>query len=88
VVSSPEAAISWVCEHDEVMIIGGGNVYQQFLERADTLYLTFIDLDVKGDTQFPDYEKVANWKVIEEQYNQPSENNLHAYTFVTLDKIK
>ncbi|MBE0377956.1 type 3 dihydrofolate reductase [Pseudoalteromonas prydzensis] len=88
VVSSPEAAISLVCELDEVMVIGGGNVYQQFLERADTLYLTFIDLDVKGDTQFPDYEKVANWKIVEEQHNQPNEKNLHAYTFVTLDKIK
>ncbi|MCF6143907.1 type 3 dihydrofolate reductase [Pseudoalteromonas sp. S1727] len=88
VVSSPEAAISLVCECDEVMVIGGGNIYQQFLERADTLYLTFIDLDVKGDTQFPDYEGAANWQVVDEQHNQPSDKNLHAYTFVTLDKIK
>ncbi|MFK3858689.1 MULTISPECIES: type 3 dihydrofolate reductase [Pseudoalteromonas] len=88
VVASPEAAISLVCESDEVMVIGGGNVYQQFLKSADTLYLTFIDLDVAGDTQFPDYEQSANWQVVEELYNQPDDNNIYGYKFVTLDKVK
>ena len=88
VVTSPEAAISLVCESDEVMVIGGGNVYQQFLKSADTLYLTFIDLDVAGDTQFPDYEQSANWQVVEELYNQPDDNNIYGYKFVTLDKVK
>ena len=46
-------------ESDEVMIIGGGTIYQSFLDRADTLYLTHIDLSVEGDTRFPDYEAVA-----------------------------
>ncbi|MBB1423804.1 type 3 dihydrofolate reductase [Pseudoalteromonas sp. SG43-7] len=88
VVTSPEAAISLVCESDEVMVIGGGNIYQQFLKSADTLYLTFIDLDVAGDTQFPDYEQSANWQVVEELYNQPDDNNIYGYKFVTLDKVK
>ena len=58
VVHSPEEALALANEQDtpEVMIIGGGNIYQQFLPQASTLYLTFIDLDVAGDTQFPDYE--------------------------------
>ena len=88
VVTSPEAAISLVCESDEVMVIGGGTVYQQFLKSADTLYLTFIDLDVAGDTQFPDYEQSANWQVVEELYNQPDDKNIYGYKFVTLDKVK
>ncbi len=88
VVTSPEAAISLLCESDEVMVIGGGNIYQQFLKSADTLYLTFIDLDVVGDTQFPDYEQSANWQVVEELYNQPDDKNIYGYKFVTLDKVK
>ena len=88
VVTSPEAAISLLCESDEVMVIGGGNVYQQFLKSADTLYLTFIDLDVAGDTQFPDYEQSANWQVVEELHNQPDDKNIYGYKFVTLDKVK
>ena len=68
------------------MIIGGGNIYEQFLPKAERLYLTFIDLDVKGDTQFPDYNKVANWYVKEEQENHPDDKNLSSYKFVTLYK--
>ncbi|MGB1305044.1 type 3 dihydrofolate reductase [Pseudoalteromonas marina] len=85
-VTSPEAALSLVCGVEEVMIIGGGNVYQQFLTQAERLYLTFIDLDVEGDTQFPDYQAIANWEVKEEQSKQPDEKNKHSYKFVTLYK--
>ncbi|WP_024611648.1 type 3 dihydrofolate reductase [Pseudoalteromonas sp. TB64] len=85
-VTTPEAALELVCDVEEVMIIGGGNIYQQFLERTDRLYLTFIDLDVKGDTQFPDYQKVANWEVKSEESKQPDDKNKHSYKFVTLYK--
>ncbi|MEL0646585.1 type 3 dihydrofolate reductase [Pseudoalteromonas agarivorans] len=85
-VTTPEAALNLVSDVEEVMIIGGGNIYQQFLEKAERLYLTFIDLDVKGDTQFPDYNKVANWNVEEEIQNFPDEKNKSSYKFVTLYK--
>ena len=86
VVSTPDAALELVTIAEEVMIIGGGNIYEQFLPKAERLYLTFIDLDVKGDTQFPDYNKVANWYVKEEQENHPDDKNLSSYKFVTLYK--
>ena len=86
VVTTPDAALELVATTEEVMIIGGGNIYEQFLPKAERLYLTFIDLDVKGDTQFPDYNKVANWYVKEEQENHPDDKNLSSYKFVTLYK--
>ncbi|MEC8138972.1 MAG: dihydrofolate reductase, partial [Pseudomonadota bacterium] len=86
VVTSPEAALELVADVEEVMIIGGGNIYEQFLSQADRLYLTFIDLEVEGDTQFPDYESVANWIVAEQEKHQPDNKNPHSYTFVTLYK--
>jgi len=86
VVTTPDAALELVTTAEEVMIIGGGNIYEQFLPKAERLYLTFIDLDVKGDTQFPDYNKVANWYVKEEQENHPDDKNLSSYKFVTLYK--
>ncbi|MBH0035045.1 type 3 dihydrofolate reductase [Pseudoalteromonas sp. NZS71_1] len=86
VVTTPEAALELVFAVEEVMIIGGGNIYEQFLPKAERLYLTFIDLDIKGDTQFPDYNKVANWDVKEEQENLPDEKNKSSYKFVTLYK--
>ena len=68
------------------IVIGGGNIYEQFLPQAERLYLTFIDLEVEGDTQFPDYESVANWTVAEQEQHQPDNKNPYSYTFVTLYK--
>nr|WP_276539150.1 type 3 dihydrofolate reductase [Pseudoalteromonas agarivorans] len=85
-VTTPEAALELVKAEEEVMIIGGGNIYQQFLPSADRLYLTFIDLEVEGDTQFPDYKAVATWENVDEQANKPDEKNQYSYKFVTLYK--
>lgn len=87
VVTTPEAALTLVKDEKEVMIIGGGNIYQQFLNYADRLYLTFIALDVEGDTQFPDYLKAANWEVQEEMLNTRDDKNKYSYKFVTLHKV-
>ncbi|MDD2222140.1 MAG: type 3 dihydrofolate reductase [Gammaproteobacteria bacterium] len=38
---------------DEVMIIGGGQLYQHALSLAQRVYLTRIDLELEGDTFFP-----------------------------------
>lgn len=42
--------------HEEVMIIGGGHIFEQSLALADRLYITEIDHAFKGDTYFPTYE--------------------------------
>lgn len=38
---------------DEIMIIGGGELYAQLMDRADRLYITHIDLSPAGDVRFP-----------------------------------
>ncbi|ABI37980.1 type 3 dihydrofolate reductase [Shewanella bicestrii] len=43
-------------ECEELVVIGGGQLYQQLLPQADTLYLTQISLDVEGDTFFPAWD--------------------------------
>lgn len=39
---------------EEVFIIGGAEIYKQFLPHAKKLYLTRIDHDFEGDTFFPE----------------------------------
>ena len=87
VVNSPDNALKLVKDAEEVMIIGGGNIYRQFLSLADTLYLTFIDLKVEGDTQFPDWKQFGSWAEIERQDFAADEKNPHPYQFVTLKKL-
>lgn len=86
VVTSTELALSLVADVDEVMIIGGGKIYEQYLPQADVLYLTFIDLEVDGDTRFPDWTAVGTWQQVECESHDADENNSLAYEFVTLKK--
>ena len=38
---------------DEIMVIGGGEIYAKALSDADRLYLTEVHADIDGDTFFP-----------------------------------
>jgi dihydrofolate reductase len=42
-----------------VSIIGGGEIFAAALPFADGLLLTEIDLDVKGDTFFPTWDRTV-----------------------------
>ena len=60
-VSSPEEALK-ICENEEeVFIIGGGQVYAEFLDKADKLYLTEAEAeDSAADTYFPAFNR-GDW---------------------------
>lgn len=38
---------------EEVFVIGGSEIYQLFLDYADTVYLSMVDQELEGDTFFP-----------------------------------
>ena len=80
-VSSLEKAMELVSDVEELMIIGGGYLYSQTLSQADRLYLTFIDLDVDGDTQFPEFEHLELTEVKREKHLK-DEKNPYDYQFV------
>ena len=78
--TSLDDALSLVSDADEVMIIGGGYLYSLAIEKANKLYLTFIDLDVEGDTYFPEYEHL-NIKEVNRITCKADEKNVHDYAF-------
>ncbi|MEE4208536.1 MAG: dihydrofolate reductase [Parvularcula sp.] len=41
----------------EVCIIGGGEIYAESLARAHRIYLTTLESDVEGDTEFPELDR-------------------------------
>jgi dihydrofolate reductase len=94
VVNSCEQAIDIAAEHcsvhkietPEVMIIGGGTIYKHFLALCHRLYLTYIELEVDGDTYFPDYTAQYNWQEIDSEVHQPEPSNPYVYHFITLVK--
>ncbi|MDN7241035.1 dihydrofolate reductase [Planococcus sp. N028] len=48
--------------HEEVMVIGGEEVFRSILPRADRLYITLIKADFEGDTFFPEYG--SEWQLV------------------------
>lgn len=84
-VSSVQSAIDACDNAAEIMVIGGGHVYAQFLPLAQRLYLTHIDAEVEGDTQFPEYEP-DEWQSTFSEFHDADENHSHSYCFEVLER--
>lgn len=84
-VTSLEAALAAAGDVEEIMIIGGGRIYEQMLDRADRIYLTHIDAEVEGDTHFPDYEP-DEWQSVFSEFHDADEKNSHSYCFEILER--
>jgi len=71
----------------EIFIIGGQSLYREALSLADQLYLTFIDIDCKGDRFFPKID-MHNWHEIKREQHKADMNNPYDYSFVVLARNK
>jgi dihydrofolate reductase len=65
----------------DVFIIGGGEVFNQAILRADKLYLTLVKGDFNCDTFFPDYTFFTK-----ETFIGAGEENGIKYNFLELEK--
>jgi dihydrofolate reductase len=68
---------------DEIMVIGGAQIYAQSLERAERIYLTQIHQAFEGDAQFPRLSE-GDWCEVASVRSEASEP---VCTFVTLDRV-
>ena len=76
IVSSVEQALALCADVEEVMVIGGGAIYQHCMASADRLYVTHIDAAIDGDTYFPVYDVIDDWyEVKRENYKADEKNN-------------
>ena len=70
---------------ENLMVIGGEEIYRQFLPYTERIYLTLIDKDFEGDTFFPDFDK-ENWIKKSEEKGIKDENNPYDYYFQIYEK--
>ena len=52
---SIDEALAYLSEEEQVYIIGGGEIYNQTIDRVDELIVTLIKEKYEGDTYFPEY---------------------------------
>lgn len=86
VVNSLDVLKNYCHEHDELMIMGGAELYKQAIKKASRLYLTEVHADVEGDTYFPDFNR-DEWQEIERQDFKTDEKNEYDYSFVILERV-
>lgn len=85
VAHSLDEALKMVADYEEVMIIGGSEIYSQCINVADKLYITEIDTHIDdGDSFFPEID--STWREESKSTYQPDEKNHFSYSFVTYVK--
>lgn len=82
---SIDTALRLVGNDEEVMIIGGANIYQQMIEKADRLYLTHVDTECEGDAWFPEY-KIDDWNITNELFVKMDEKNNFDFNIISYER--
>ena len=86
VCTSLSAAIN-VCTSEEIMVIGGGQLYTLALPLAQRMVLTMIDIQPEADTWFPAWNQ-QDWQQIEERCFSAGQDNDLAYRIVEFKRVK
>ena len=63
---------------DEIMIIGGGQLYSQALQVSDRMILTLVDCEPEADTWFPDWQR-GDWRRVSLRSEFADERNPYNY---------
>ncbi|MFM9270532.1 dihydrofolate reductase [Halomonas elongata] len=66
---------------DEIMVMGGAQIYAQALAHASRLYLTEVAVELGGDAHFPALD-MAEWEELQRVPGSPGEGQ-PAYDFVS-----
>ncbi|MBT6211041.1 MAG: type 3 dihydrofolate reductase [Woeseia sp.] len=86
VASSVEQAIACAGDVDEIMVIGGGKIYELFLPIANRIYLTRVDAHIEGDTFFPTLD-TKSWSTIESEDFPVTDQQEFGFRIETLERL-
>jgi dihydrofolate reductase len=84
VVPDFESALWAAADVEEVMVIGGTDVFARAMDEADRIYLTEVHTSPEGDTYFPRINRRQWREVLHEDH--PADGEFPAYSFVTLER--
>jgi len=87
VAATIDQALELAGDAGEVMIIGGGHIYEQFLASTDRVYLTRVHATVEGDTFIADFEESA-WREVGCEEYPASDEREYGFSILTLERTK
>jgi dihydrofolate reductase len=85
VVASVEEAIAVAGDVDEIMVIGGSQIYELALPLAKRLYLTRVHAEVEGDAFFPTIDE-TQWRLVKDEPHVADEHHEFSFSFRVLER--
>lgn len=83
IVNSLDQAIIACPQHEEVFVIGGGEIYKQAIDRADKIELTRVHgISPEADAFFPEIDSLK-WKLVESVGHPKDEKHMFDFMFKT-----
>ncbi|UXP32178.1 dihydrofolate reductase [Reichenbachiella agarivorans] len=82
-----EATVDFAKQRGEelLFIIGGGQIYKQGINIADTIYLTEIDAVIEGgEVFFPELD--SSWVEVSRQHHAADDRHKYSFDFVKYEK--
>jgi dihydrofolate reductase len=71
---------------EEIMVIGGAQLYAHALPKVQRMYLTLVDAEVDGDAFFAEFDP-SEWREVSREDHAPVEPNPYPYSFIVLERI-
>jgi dihydrofolate reductase len=72
---------------DEIMVIGGEDVFREVLPQTDRIYLTEVHASPDADTWFPALDP-HQWRETSREAHEAGPNDDHDFSFVVLDRVR
>jgi dihydrofolate reductase len=70
---------------DEIMVIGGAQLYAEVFDHADRLYITEVHAAPEGDVSFPAFDR-RQWREVSRERHAAGEKDSADYSFVVLER--
>jgi dihydrofolate reductase len=70
---------------EEIMIMGGAEIFREALPRADRIYLTEVHGALEGDVVMPPFD-TQQWREASREDHPPSASGAIGFSYVTLER--
>ncbi len=71
---------------DEIMVIGGEDVFREVLPQTGRIYLTEVHAAPEADTWFPELDP-SEWRETFRERHEAGPHDDHAFSFVILERV-
>jgi dihydrofolate reductase len=70
---------------DEIMVIGGDDVFREVMPRAGRIYLTEVHASPEADTWLLDFD-LSGWREVFRERHEPGPKDEYPFSFVLLER--